>query len=93
MSTTKEKDENTQTSEKKKNYTVIFYLKKDRCKGCGFCVEFCPTGALSLSHEFNEKGYHPPYMKYPEKCTACNLCAMYCPDFAIHIEKKRLDDV
>jgi len=27
----------------------------DRCKGCGFCVEYCP-----MSAQFNRKGYHPP---------------------------------
>ncbi len=30
------------------------------CKGCGFCVEFCPTDALEMSKAYNAKGYHPP---------------------------------
>ncbi len=55
----------------------------ERCKACGFCVEFCPTKALALSTAFNAKGYHPPYMVDPEKCSGCDLCGMYCPDFAI----------
>ena len=55
----------------------------ERCKACGFCVEFCPTKALALSSAFNAKGYHPPYMVDPEKCSGCDLCGMYCPDFAI----------
>ena len=55
----------------------------ERCKACGFCVEFCPTKALALSSAFNAKGYHPPYMVQPEKCSGCDLCGMYCPDFAI----------
>ncbi len=55
----------------------------ERCKACGFCVEFCPTKALALSSAFNAKGYHPPYMVNPEKCSGCDLCGMYCPDFAI----------
>lgn len=55
----------------------------ERCKACGFCVEFCPTKALALSTAFNAKGYHPPYMVHPEKCSGCDLCGMYCPDFAI----------
>jgi len=55
----------------------------ERCKACGFCVEFCPTKALALSSAFNAKGYHPPYMVHPEKCSGCDLCGMYCPDFAI----------
>jgi 2-oxoglutarate ferredoxin oxidoreductase subunit delta len=55
----------------------------ERCKACGFCVEFCPTRALALSSAFNAKGYHPPYLIEPEKCSGCDLCGMYCPDFAI----------
>ena len=55
----------------------------ERCKACGFCVEFCPTHVLALSSAFNAKSYHPPYMVHPEKCSGCDLCGMYCPDFAI----------
>ena len=40
----------------------------ERCKACGFCVEFCPTHVLALSSAFNAKGYHTPYMADPEKC-------------------------
>lgn len=55
----------------------------ERCKACGFCVEFCPTHVLALSSAFNARGYHPPYMVDAEKCSGCDLCGMYCPDFAI----------
>jgi len=56
----------------------------ERCKGCGFCVEFCPTHVLALSSAFNAKGYHPPHLLNAEKCSGCNLCGLYCPDFAIY---------
>ena len=56
----------------------------ERCKACGFCVEFCPTKVLELSSAFNSKGYHPPHVVAPEKCSGCDLCGMYCPDFAIY---------
>lgn len=56
----------------------------ERCKACGFCVEFCPTKVLELSSAFNSKGYHPPHVIAAEKCSGCDLCGMYCPDFAIH---------
>lgn len=56
----------------------------ERCKACGFCVEFCPTHVLALSSAFNSKGYHPPHAVDPEKCSGCDLCGMYCPDFAIY---------
>ena len=55
----------------------------ERCKGCAFCVEFCPTGALALSEQFNAKGYHPPMLVDQNYCNGCDLCGLYCPDFAI----------
>ncbi|MCZ2156737.1 MAG: 4Fe-4S binding protein [Bryobacterales bacterium] len=59
-------------------------LRTERCKGCAFCVEFCPPRVLGLSATFNAKGYHVPELVDPDKCTGCDLCGMYCPDFAIH---------
>jgi 2-oxoglutarate ferredoxin oxidoreductase subunit delta len=53
------------------------------CKGCGFCIEFCPAGVLERSAEFNSKGYHPPHAINPDTCMGCDMCGMYCPDFAI----------
>lgn len=59
----------------------------ERCKGCGFCVEFCPRNVLAISEAFNQKGYHPPYALRPEQCVACGLCEMLCPEFAIHVSE------
>ena len=60
------------------------YIFFERCKGCAFCVEFCPTKCLELSKEFNAKGYHPPVLAQDSNCTGCDLCGMLCPDFAIY---------
>jgi 2-oxoglutarate ferredoxin oxidoreductase subunit delta len=68
---------------KKKKRQGTVYIEKDRCKGCAFCVEFCPTNALVMAEEFNAKGYHPPALAVPEACNGCDLCGLYCPDFAI----------
>lgn len=61
------------------------HVIKDRCKGCGFCISFCPRGVLEESREFNRKGYHPVYAARENECTGCGLCEMICPDFAISI--------
>ncbi len=58
-------------------------IEVERCKACGFCVEFCPSHVLALSSAFNSKGYHPPHVVNADKCSGCDLCGMYCPDFAI----------
>ena len=55
----------------------------ERCKGCGFCVEYCPKDVLVLSAAFNRKGYHPPRVAKDGACLNCNLCEMICPEFAI----------
>lgn len=59
------------------------YIDWDLCKGCGFCVEFCPPKVLAISEEFNTHGYHPPHLVNGAGCTGCDLCGLYCPDFAI----------
>ena len=64
----------------------------DRCKGCGFCVEYCPRHVLALSASFNCKGYHPPEIIAADRCVNCNLCEMICPEFAIFSVASRRPD-
>ena len=60
------------------------HILVERCKGCGFCVEYCPRQVLKLSEEFNSKGYHPPLVIDADKCVNCKLCEAICPEFAIY---------
>ena len=57
---------------------------REWCKGCGFCIRFCPMKVLAFSEDYNSKGYRTPVVARPEDCTGCNLCGLYCPDFAIY---------
>ncbi len=72
-------------AEKVKKSLGLINILKDRCKGCAFCVEYCPRDVLEMSEEFNAKGYHPPYVKKPDDCVECHLCEMLCPEFAIFV--------
>ena len=73
-----------------KRVSGLIFLDPRRCKGCGFCVAFCPPHVLAFSEEFNLQGYHFPRLADQENCTGCNLCGLYCPDFAIFgVMKKR----
>ena len=66
------------------------YIIDDRCKGCEFCVEYCPRDVLEMSSEFNRKGYHPPVVVKEGECVNCNLCELICPEFAIFtVESER----
>jgi len=56
---------------------------EERCKECGFCIEFCPMKCLEASQKFNKKGYHPPLVKNDVICLTCGYCQAVCPDFAI----------
>ncbi len=59
------------------------YLTEEHCKGCSYCVVFCPTEALAMGGRMNRKGYHLPELVDPEKCNGCDMCGLFCPDFAI----------
>ena len=37
------------------------YVIAERCKGCGFCIEYCPRGVLAESAA-------PPLPKTPKDC-------------------------
>lgn len=62
------------------------HLIAERCKGCGFCIEFCPRRILTLSDKTNSKGYRLPFISRDLHCPDCGLCMLLCPDFAIYVE-------
>jgi len=60
-------------------------IDKERCKGCGFCVDFCPREVLKMSSELSPKGYNLAVVDDASKCLACGFCELICPEFAIKV--------
>lgn len=63
----------------------LIRILTEQCKGCAYCVEYCPLDVLALSDRFNRKGYHPPEVRKPGECVACRLCETLCPEFSIYV--------
>lgn len=59
------------------------------CKGCGYCISFCPQKVLQFGEQRNSCGYgnRCPEMIEGAKCVACKTCAIVCPDSAITVYK------
>ncbi|HCG76579.1 MAG: tungsten formylmethanofuran dehydrogenase [bacterium (Candidatus Ratteibacteria) CG_4_10_14_3_um_filter_41_18] len=61
-------------------------INKERCKGCGLCIDTCPKKLITVSEDFNAKGYHfAKVSKSAGGCLGCRFCAIICPDVAIEI--------
>ena len=59
-------------------------IDNEFCKGCGFCVEFCPKDTINMTQKMNLKGY--TFAEFIENgCTGCAICATVCPEAAIEV--------
>ncbi|MCK5219957.1 MAG: 4Fe-4S dicluster domain-containing protein [Candidatus Aminicenantes bacterium] len=63
----------------------IIELVSQYCKGCGLCVDSCPTGTLLLEDNIHSKFGISVMVDAPEYCIGCKMCERRCPDFAIFI--------
>ena len=63
-------------------------INTELCKGCGFCVEYCPKKILKIGKEINTIGYQYAVQVDGNQCTMCGICALMCPDAAINVYKE-----
>ncbi|EGO62612.1 ferredoxin family protein [Acetonema longum] len=63
-------------------------IEFDRCKECGYCVNFCPQKVLLIGDKVNKRGYYPPAAALLQDCIACGTCARVCPEAAIAVYKE-----
>lgn len=57
-------------------------LRKERCKGCNICVDFCPKKVLELDKLGKIR------VADEDACIYCGQCELRCPDFAIRVNKE-----
>jgi len=74
-----------ETYENEKGTFTIFF---DLCKGCGLCIEKCPTQVISWSENLGFMGT-PAVKPRMEGCIVCGMCELVCPEPAISIIRKR----
>lgn len=70
-------------AEKIKFPKAEIHIIDDFCKGCDFCIEFCPKKVLEKSEKSNKRGAYPPKVVDESKCALCGFCTAICPEFAI----------
>ena len=62
-------------------------IDAELCKGCNFCIEFCPNNILEKSGKINKQGYQYPHVpeEKADKCLGCGMCERICPELAIRV--------
>ncbi|MHB1413896.1 MAG: 4Fe-4S dicluster domain-containing protein [Chloroflexota bacterium] len=71
-----------QNTKARKGKSVRIELNQGWCKGCGICVEMCPTDVFGA-----EEGTGKAFVAAAESCVDCGMCELYCPDYAISLER------
>ena len=63
-------------------------VNTNKCKGCFYCVKFCPSNKLVATNELNQKGYPIVRIAEDARCSGCNNCILMCSEGCISIFKE-----
>ncbi len=67
-------------------------IDRNVCKGCKYCILFCPRKLIREDVNLNGQGYYPALFEDPEKkCIGCAICAKMCPEAAIEVFSEEID--
>lgn len=72
----------------KRRCITVINLNSFLCKGCGYCIKFCPKHILEMGAERNKRGHFFPVLTDEKACISCGICASMCPEGAIELPKK-----
>jgi len=61
-----------------RSYYYAHITDESLCTGCGTCVKYCPTGAVSVTHKKSQID--------TGKCIGCGQCALQCSEGVIGLE-------
>lgn len=62
---------------------MIQSIDREKCVGCGACVEHCPLDTLRLDEE------KKAYIAYGDDCMTCYICERVCPSGAVNVHPFR----
>jgi Fe-S-cluster-containing hydrogenase component 2 len=60
------------------------WVDKDKCSGCGTCVEECPVDAILMVNEVAEINM--------DDCIRCGTCHDVCPEEAVRHDSEKIPD-
>ena len=60
------------------------WVDKNKCSGCGICVEECPVGVIVMENETAEINM--------DGCIHCGKCHDVCPEEAVRHDSEKIPD-